>query len=361
MTEAQLDALLITSEPNYRYLTGFINQFWLSPTRPWYFVLPREGEPVAILPEVGVTNMRATSWIERLETWPSPQPDDEGVSLVVDALSRVRRRFGRVGAEIGPESRIGIPVSDFLTIREGISPLTVADASVLMNRLRLVKSSAEVARIRFICGLVSDAYDALPDKFSAGDTEASFCRKFHSDLISRGAEKAPYLIGVSGHGGYRSAIMSPTEKPLIKGDVLIIDTGSTFDGYYCDFDRNWAIGTADDTAKRAYDVVWRATEAGIKAIHAGARVSELWRAQAAVLEPAGTANVGSRMGHAIGLQLTEPPSDTVLLPGMVITIEPGLMYGNGALMLHEENLVVTEAGCELLTRRASSELPVLPL
>jgi Xaa-Pro aminopeptidase len=72
------------------------------------------------------------------------------------------------------------------------------------------------------------------------------------------------------------------------------------------------------------------------------------------------------MGHAIGLGLTEAPSnkpgdDTLLEPGMVMTIEPGLVYGDGFLMLHEENLVVTEAEPVLLTRRAPRELPVLPV
>jgi Xaa-Pro aminopeptidase len=160
--------------------------------------------------------------------------------------------------------------------------------------------------------------------------------------------------------------VSPTERRLEHGDILIIDTGCTFDGYYCDFDRNWAFGSASDAARRAYDVVWQATEAGIAAARPGARASDLWRAQAAVLEPAGSANVGSRMGHAIGLALTEPPSnrpadDTTLVPGMVMTIEPGLVYADGRLMLHEENLVITESGNELLTRRAPRELPILPI
>jgi Xaa-Pro aminopeptidase len=175
MTEDRLDALLVTAETNYRYLTGFTSQFWLSPTRPWYFVLPREGEPVAIVPEVGVENMRATSWVERLETWPSPRPEDECVSLVASVLARVSRRFGRVGAEMGPESRLGIPAGDFLALRDRIAPLTFADASTLLHRLRMVKSPAEVARIRFVCQAVNDGFDAVPAAFAPGDTEASIC------------------------------------------------------------------------------------------------------------------------------------------------------------------------------------------
>src|SRR4029077_8105320 len=143
MAEAKIDALLVTSEYNFRYLTGFVSQFWLSPTRPWYFILPLDGEPVAIISEVGVVCFKETSWVTRMETWPSPQPDDEGVSLVAGALSRLRARHGRIGAELGPESRLGIPAADFLAIRDRISPLTFVDGTGLINRLRTVKSPAE--------------------------------------------------------------------------------------------------------------------------------------------------------------------------------------------------------------------------
>src|SRR5215213_2786614 len=109
MSELRLDAMLVSSEANYRYLTGFISQFWLSPTRPWFFILPRKGDPLAIVPEMAVNSFRATSWVERIETWPSPRPADEGVSLVAAALTHVHCRFSRIGAEIGPEQRLGFP------------------------------------------------------------------------------------------------------------------------------------------------------------------------------------------------------------------------------------------------------------
>ena len=86
---------------------------------------------------------------------------------------------------------------------------------------------------------------------------------------------------------------------------------------------------------------------------------------ATILEHAGSAglNVG-RLGHGLGMQLTEPPSnmpgdDTPLVPGMVITIEPGMEYAPGKMIVHEENVVITEDGCELLTRRARRDMPVI--
>jgi len=373
MTEAKLDGLLITSEQNFRYLTGFVSQFWVSPTRPWYFVLPLEGEPVAVIPEAGVENMRQTSWVSEMRTWISPRPYDEGITLAADELSSCCKKFGRIGAELGPESRLGMPVQDFLRLREAISPLEFVDGSGIMRALRMVKSHQEVARIRQICQIVCDAFDTLPEKIEAGDTERDVCRKLHVDLIRLGADKAPYLIGVTGKGSYSSPIMGPTDRVLESGHVFMIDTGSTFDSYYCDFDRNWAIGTPSDKARRAYDALFNATEAGLAAVRSGNRACDVYRAQAKVLEKALSSfpealgfSGGGRLGHGIGLLLTEPPSntpddETLLIPGMVITVEPVLFFAPSQLMVHEEDLVVTEDGYELLTRRASPELPIIDL
>ncbi len=63
MTAAEFDVVLLTAPPNVRYFSGFDTQFWESPTRPWYLVLPREGQPVAVIPEIGEAAMRAT-WVE---------------------------------------------------------------------------------------------------------------------------------------------------------------------------------------------------------------------------------------------------------------------------------------------------------
>jgi Xaa-Pro aminopeptidase len=145
----------------------------------------------------------------------------------------------------------------------------------------------------------------------------------------------------------------------------MMDTGATFDGYYCDFDRNLAIGAAGDGPRRAYETLWRATEAGLAAARPGATCAQLLHAMAAVVEADGyrAGNVG-RFGHGLGMQLTEHPSnaawdETVLEPGMVLTLEPGLAFAPGLGQVHEENLVVREDGPELLSRRAPPELPVV--
>ena len=149
------------------------------------------------------------------------------------------------------------------------------------------------------------------------------------------------------------------------GDILMIDTGCIWDGYFCDFDRNWAIGQADDLSRAAYDVLWRATEAGLEAARPGATARDLFVAMSKVLAELDRSggDIG-RLGHGLGMQLTEQPShaafdDTELKENMVLTLEPSLSYGEGIMMVHEENIVVTPNGGRLLTRRAPPELPVI--
>ncbi len=365
MTEERLDAIVITSEFNHRYLTGFTTQFWRSPTRPWYFVLPRKGEPAVIVPSQGVENTMRTSWVATILTFPSPNPDNEGIDVVVDRLRKCDATFGRIGFEIGRKSRMGITFSDFQRIVAGISPSTVGDAEGILRKARQIKTPAEVAKIARACALASDAYDDVPSYARIGQREDAIIRSMHVDLIRRGIDKAPYLIGCSGPGGYPDGIMGPTDKVVDAGDVMIIDTGSVFDGYYCDFNRNWAFGHATDEAQRAYELCWEATEAGLAALKPGARASDLFRAQAKVLESVSSDWLGTRMGHGLGIQMTETPSnrigdDTILEVGMVMTIEPGIFYGQRHLMLHEEDALITDSGIELLTRRAPRELPIIP-
>jgi Xaa-Pro aminopeptidase len=109
--------------------------------------------------------------------------------------------------------------------------------------------------------------------------------------------------------------------------------------------------------------MWLATEAGLKASFVGATTDDVFRAMARVIEDAGSVgnNVG-RLGHGLGMQLTEPPSNmpgdgTVLKANMVLTVEPGIEYEHGRMIVHEENIVIRDSGPELLTRRAPRELP----
>jgi Xaa-Pro aminopeptidase len=369
MTKYKLDAVMVTSEPNLEYLSGFMSQFpWASPSRPWYFVLPRVGQPTAVIPETGVTNWRATSWVKDMSqilTWPSPRPENEGLDLLESVFKKVRSKYGRIGFEIGPESRLAMAPADLLRIVKKIKPFKMADCVPVLRDLRFVKSPAEIARIKRAADIAADAFDDLPAMVEQGDTESDVGRKFAAHMLLGGADKTPYTAFGSGTPSYDSIIMGPTSRKLRKGDVFLIDTGCRYAGYHCDFDRNIAIGEPTDEVKKIHDLLYRSVEAGIAACVPGNTAEDLFYAQAKVLEDAGIVigTVG-RFGHGLGKNMTEYPSNkpgdtAVLVPGAVMTIEPSAMFQGDKMLVHEENVLITEGKPKLLSRRAVREMPVV--
>lgn len=364
MRDLEVDALLLTTEPQVRYFSGFLTQFWHSPTRPWFLLVPLNGKPIAIIPTIGVAGMQLT-WIDDIRSWSSPQPQDDGISLLLAAIGELPRRFGRLGMTLGIESHLRMPANDYRKIETDLNGMELIDCAELMLNLCSIKSSAEVDKIRYICELTSDSFTALPDFAQTGQSEREIVRAMRIDLLQRGADHTPYIVSASGSDGYGDIIMGPGDRLLEAGDLLIIDTGTVYDGYFCDFDRNYAFGHASDKARRAYDCVFESTEAGLQAARPGATTTDVWQAMWSVLEAGGAqGNDVGRMGHGLGSQLTEWPSltasdHTTLHPGMVITLEPGMEFETGKLMVHEENILITDDGAELLSKRAAGELPVV--
>ena len=364
MSEKDLDVVLFCTEAEVRYFTGFLTQFWQSPTRPWFPCLPRRGNPVAVIPKIGADCMERT-WIEDIRTWSSPHPDDDGISLLEETLEELSGGSKKIGLPMGPESTLRMPFQDFMMLQERLKGYGFNDATRLIKKLRMVKSELEIEKISHVCQLVSHVFEILPEWLLEEQTEIDVFQRFKIECLKEGVDDVSYLVGGAGLGGYSDIISPPKDKELIPGDVLILDTGCTFDGYFCDFDRNYALQKADDDVRNAYRVVYQATDAGLEAAVPGNTAADVFRAMNRVLETNGAkgGQVG-RMGHGLGMQLTEWPSNavfdnTVLENGMVLTLEPGMQFGENKIMVHEENLVIREEGPQLLTRRAPEELPVI--
>ena len=363
MHEYELDGILLTTPQNIRYFTGYDSQFWESPTRPWFVIVPLSGKPIAIVPEIGESEFKKT-WLDEIKTWPSPRPEDEGVSLLKSNLENVKKTFGQIGLELGSEMALRMPISDFLKLKEVVGT-NLVDGSNAIWDMRMIKTNEELKKIKFVCSIASDAYNALPSTLSIGNTEREAVHKLKIDILNRGADSVPFMPGISGQGGVSQIVCGPTDRILDDGDILFIDTGSTFDGYFCDFDRNYAFGKVASDVEKVYQILWQATEIGIKTAIPGATTNDIFNAMNKVIQDGGTIgnNVG-RLGHGLGLQLTEPPSHrlgekTVIKENMVLTIEPAMEYAPGKMIVHEENIIIQQDGAELITKRAPKEIPVI--
>ncbi|EAQ27142.1 M24 family metallopeptidase [Roseovarius sp. 217] len=356
MAEAGLGALLLTTEPEIRYFTGYLTRFWESPSRPWFLILPASGDPVAVIPTIGAPLMARTG-LRDIRTWAAPDPEDDGVSLLAETLREIG---GPVGVPSGPESHLRMPLADFERVKRA-SALAFRDDAGIMAGLRAVKSEAEIVKIAHICDIAGRAFDRVAEIAEPGVPLCAVFRDFQRLLLEKGADWVPYLAGGAGPLGYGDVISPAGDTPLVVGDVLMLDTGAVWDGYFCDYDRNFAIGHATAEQSAAHARLIEATEAGEEAARAGATASDVWRAMARIT---GGDETSGRLGHGLGMQLTEGLSltakdHTLLKPGMVITLEPGVELAPGSIMVHEENIVIREGRAQRLSRFAPSALPVI--
>lgn len=362
MKLAGMDVLLLTTHADIFYFSGFLTQFWQSPTRPWFLLIPQSGKPVAVIPTIGVECMQRT-WLKDIRSWPSPNEHDDGVGLLVSTIKELCGQSPNIAVPMGNETAMRLPLNSIMQLqKEFNSNAPWHDATQLVRDVRAIKSEHEIDKIRYACSIASNAFERVPSYDLAGRNEIDLFRQFKISCLELGADDCAYLVGASGTDGYTDVISPASNRPLRAGDIFILDTGCIWDGYYCDFDRNFAVGHASDQAQSAYKTLWDASQQGIESVKPGMTCAELYQIMMSAMPGADGGSVG-RMGHGLGIDLTEPPSlttfdKTVLKTGMVMTLEPGLNYGNGLTMVHEENIVIRDNGAEILSQRAAPQLPV---
>ncbi len=361
MQSEAIDALLLTTPADIFYVTGFLTRFWESPARPWFVVIPATGDPVAVIPSIGAELM-GRSWLKDIRTWDAPDPVDDGVTLLSDTIRQIVPTGGAIGCPMGLETHLRMPMADFARVTALIAPRRIADATAVVQRVREIKSEAEIAKIRTTCGIADRVFARVPEFAQVGRPLDQVFRDFQIALLTEGADWVSYVAGAAGQGGYGDVISPATSMPLASGDIMMLDTGAVRDGYFCDFDRNYAIGHPSDAARRGHDALYTATEAALKTLRPGMKACELYDILTRSLRGAGAVPGGGRLGHGLGITLTEWPSltakdETVLREGMVLTLEPGVEVSPGRFIVHEENIVLRADGPELLSSRAPEQLP----
>lgn len=361
MDRARIDALLLTTPPDVYYITGFLTRFWESPARPWFVIVPAQGAPVAVIPAIGAELMGRT-WLADIRTWDAPDPVDDGVSLLSDALCELTPETGRIGLPMGLETHLRMPLADYARVADQIGARRFVDGTDAVQRVREIKSEAEIEKIRATCRIADAAFARVPEFAHAGAPLEKVFRDFQIALLNEGADWVSYVAGGAGPDGYGDVISPADARALSAGDVLMLDTGAVRDGYFCDFDRNFAIGRATERARRTHAALYASVEVALEQLRPEMTARDLHRVLTEALHAEGATPGGGRLGHGLGLTLTEWPSltpkdDTPLRAGMVLTLEPGVEVAPGRIMVHEENIVLRTEGAELLSSRTPADLP----
>ena len=356
MNAADLDAILLTTEPDIRYFTGYLTRFWESPCRPWFLVLPRSGDPIAVIPSIGAALM-ARTWITDIRTWRAPDLEDDGISLLAETL----RNIGpRIGTPSGLQSHLRMPLGDFARLNAALPQPIGADADILRS-LRLVKSEAEIEKIKTACQIATRTFERVPEIARIGQPLAPVFRDFQRLCLDEGADWVPYLAGAAAPGGYGDVISPADDRPLEAGDVLMLDTGLVHDGYFCDFDRNFSVGSPSPDVAAGHSRLIEATYAAFEAARPGATAAELFHVMDKIVTGGAGGSEAGRYGHGLGMNLTEWPSliptdHTPLVERMVLTLEPGIELAPGRALVHEENIVIRENGAEWLSQPYGAEM-----
>ena len=358
MQQYGLDALLLTTETSVRYFTGFLTRFWESPTRPWYLIIPPQGKPIAVIPSIGQALMDKT-WVEDIRTWPSPDLKDDGISLLSDTLEEVAKNKN-IGIPSGTETFVRMPQTDLKKLSQNVKLTSDFD---IVKKLRMTKSNEEIDKIEKACRIAEKAFQRVPEiAFEKVNLDEVF-RKFQILCLEAGADWVPYLAGGADTEGYDDVISPAKVAPLKKQDILMLDTGLVWDGYFCDYDRNWSVGTPSKTVTGAYSQLLEASDAAFELAKPGAKASDLFHAMNSILTQNSSGTDAGRLGHGVGMSLTEWPSlipgdHTVLEKGMVLSLEPGIAIKD-KIIVHEENIEITETGARYLSAKANKDLSVI--
>jgi Xaa-Pro aminopeptidase len=366
LDESDFDALVLSAEANFTYVTGYTTPSWAMTARPMALVVtPKECIAVVGSAEAEPLGKAAPHVLIAPYTEPIAR-DLDGLPFLDFAATTARcvaqllqaRGADRVGIEGSVPSASGLPY-DSLRVLADLARVTLADASGLLWKARLTKSAYEIARLLHAGAALGRLYELFASRAEIGMTE----RELHGLLLSAageaGCDRLGYSTLVAGAGTVADG--APSARRWERGELLYVDIGLVLDGYWADFSRHFGAGEATPEQLAAYERVAAAARAGRDACQSGAEAAAVARAIYANL-PVANAGIG-RVGHGLGLDLTEPPSvngddATVLTPGMTLAVEPLGAFSFGVLFA-EENLVVTEAGPELLSPPFPTSLPII--
>ncbi|MCS7209982.1 MAG: Xaa-Pro peptidase family protein [Fimbriimonadales bacterium] len=331
------DAVLITSTANLYYLTGFTGSFGallLTPDTERFITGGIYATQVQN--EVADVPLVLNPTLKEFHETAIDTAKELGVRLLgvesstpVAGLQGLRKVGRRAGVRVKP---IGAPV----------------------EKLRRVKDACEIARLRDAAALADATFGHIQRLFQPEVTEWDIAMEIDFYLRRQGAYPAFETIAVSGE---RTALPhgKPTERRLQRGDFVTVDFGAKLNGYCSDLTRTVVIGRASAEQRRLYHAVLEALQRSIDAIKPGKRGKRIDALARRVLEEHGLAEYfGHGLGHSLGIVVHDGTGLSFrdkqpLEAGMVLTVEPGVYVpGFGGVRI-EQDVLVTESGCELLT------------
>ncbi|TMK16127.1 MAG: aminopeptidase P family protein [Actinobacteria bacterium] len=239
--------------------------------------------------------------------------------------------------------------------REDMPGLHLVETTDVIEELRRVKDATEVDALRRAAAIGDRGLTELLGRLREGMTEVEAAAELEDAMRRAGSEGLSFpTIVAFGENAAEPHHSPKKQRRLRSGDLIKLDFGAMYQGYHSDMTRTIAFGDPDPEMVKIYDIVRSAQEAGVEAVASGATGGSVDEAARSIVEQAGY-TFGHGTGHGCGLEVHEAPSirrggDDVLDDGMAITVEPGIyLPGRGGVRI-EDLVVVSNGGCEVLTR-----------
>lgn len=347
LVERGLDAMLVSSLPNVRYLTGFT------------------GSNGAVLVRAAGGDVLATD--SRYTIQAGSQAPGVALAIGRNVTVLLAEQVAAAGvARLGYETHVvTVDAGDQVAATAPRAELT--SVGQLVESFRAIKEDGEIDLLRRACGIADEALSALlaADGIRVGRSETDVARDLDSRMLALGAEAVSFETIVA--SGPNSAIPHhrPGSRTVKRGDFVKVDFGASYQGYHSDTTRTFCVGEPAGWQREVYELVAAAQRRGSEAVRVGADVKAVDAAARDLIAEAGHAeHFGHGLGHGVGLQIHEAPglsqrSDGTLADRMSVTVEPGVyLEGSGGVRIEDTLIVRGQGGSELLTH-ASRDLVVL--
>jgi Xaa-Pro aminopeptidase len=248
-------------------------------------------------------------------------------------------------------------VATFMRLKKMLPGVSFSQQPGSLQKVRIIKDVKEIALVAKACAITRDSFDKIKNRIAARMTEIEVAKMLEKEFYLQGATGVafPSIVASGENGSQPHAV--PTNKKLRKGELVTIDCGAAYRGYMADFTRTIVVGGGSPPArlKRHLEAVIRAQRAGCAMILPGLGADEIDGVCRAVLREAKMEEYFAHgTGHGVGREVHEMPiisprSDTVLQPGMILTVEPGVYIpGVGGIRI-EDTILVTKKGFKNLT------------
>lgn len=335
---AEVDALIVTSPTNIRWLTGFAGS-----------------NATVVLYDDQITLFTDSRYADRAPQELQAAGSSADVVIARDKLGDEIRDLAGTAELVALEADHITWALQHQIDTEWLPAQTLTATSGLIDGLRATKEPAEIERIEAAARFVDAALGEVQQVLLTKPTEREFARDLNAAIRAAGADDLGFdTIVASGPNG---AIPhhTPGDRVIETGDLVIVDVGAMVDGYRSDMTRTFCIGEFTTDQRRHYDTVVAAQQAGFEAMRAGAGTAEVDAAARAVIAEAGWADSFTHgTGHGIGLDIHELPRVAKGVPdvyedGTVATVEPGVYLRGIAGVRIEDTCVASPDGARRLT------------